>query len=85
MSQILEKFGSTWLGRMLDKKAKRKKEESLINSMIDDCICNGFGQAIGCPAYPKKTCIWYPDNDPYNLKNREWVNGNFIEKSNTTK
>jgi len=44
------------------------------------CICGGSFQSIGCPAYDDKTCIWHPDNDPYGLKDREWVDGQFVKK-----
>lgn len=76
----LEQFGSTFLGRLLDQKAKRKKKSADLQSMINDCICTGSGQAIGCPAYPEKNCIWHPENDPYDQKNRHWINGQFVKK-----
>ncbi len=44
------------------------------------CICGGSFQAIGCPAYDDKSCVWHPDNDPYGLKDREWVDGSFVKK-----
>lgn len=45
-----------------------------------DCLCTKGYQVIGCPAYDLGKCIWHPDNDPYDLKNREWVNGEFVKK-----
>ena len=44
------------------------------------CICGSSFQSIGCPAYDNKTCIWHPINDPYGIKDREWVDGQFVKK-----
>ena len=72
----LEKYGSTFLGRLLDKKAKERKLEKEMDKIADEtCTCSPGYQVIGCSAYKHKTCIWHPDNDPYDLKNREWVRG----------
>lgn len=77
----LLKHGSTWLGRMLDRKAKNKKEDELMDRIIDEsCACTPSYQAIGCSAYKYGKCYWNPENDPYDLKNRHWVDGKFVKK-----
>lgn len=74
---ILEKFGSTWLGRLLDKKAKKKEVENDMDKfMYDDikkiaeekCTCTRYYQSYACPAYDHRECIWHPDNDPHRVK-----------------
>lgn len=79
-SKELETFGSTWLGRLFDRKVKATKQKQIDNECMNICTCSYSYQVIGCAAYPSGKCIWHPDNDPYDLKNRHWVNGKFVKK-----
>lgn len=58
----------------------RKANSAIKSEDSKKCICEGSFQSIGCPAYDDKSCIWHPDNDPYGLKDREWVDGFFVKK-----
>jgi hypothetical protein len=82
----LEKHGSTLLGRLLDNKAKYKANKEMNEKIINEsCTCTGGYQVIGCTAYDSGKCIWHPNNDPYGLKNRHWVDGKFVKKENNGK
>lgn len=77
----LEKHGTTWLGRLFDKKVKAKELKKIDDECMNICTCSVNYQVIGCVAYDSKKCIWHPDNDPYGLKDRHWVDGQFVKKS----
>lgn len=77
----IEKYGTTWLGRLFDRKVKAAKQKQIDDECMEICTCSTNHQVIGCTAYDSGKCIWHPANDPYGLKDREWVDGKFVKKS----